>query len=199
MTPIRDAEEHPTLKVSQESAPRAGDQSPTPLLTRNQLQPPADVEHRRGLAEAEEQHGADGEEGGEDGEAHAGGGRHERRVLHEHELLQLAGALLAVLVGVARGPQAELARGLALRVAHPLGGHEGHDADDGVAYREYGPEHADGFGVADVPGGVDLRRVHVLDLGTHLRSWGSVGAVSLPGMCHHGRQDGRRATGASFA
>lgn len=71
-----------------------------------------------------------------------------------------------------------------LQVAEPFRGDERDDADDGVAYGEDTPQHADRLGIADVVGSVHVRGLDVLDLRTHLRTI----AVDLPSMqtrCSH--------------
>lgn len=68
----------------------------------------------------------------------------------------------------APGPQSESPGILVLQVAEPFRGNERDDADDGVAYGEDTPQHADRLGVADVIGRVHVRGLDVLDLRAHL-------------------------------
>lgn len=67
----------------------------------------------------------------------------------------------------ASGPQSESPGVLVLQVAEPLGGDERDDADDGVAYGEDTPQHADRLGIADVIGRVHVRGLDVLDFRPH--------------------------------
>lgn len=119
------------------------------------------------MTEEKQNHGTNGQEGREHGQPHERGGGLEGVRGNAHEVVQPALALLPILIGVADGPQPELSRILTVYVPYPLWCDKRYHPDDRVADREDGPQHADGFGVADVTRRVDLGRVHVLYLGTH--------------------------------
>lgn len=141
---------------------------PTFQITRNELHPGTDVENGRRVAEEEQNHGTNGEERCEDGEAHEDGGRLEGEAGDVHEVVQTAATLLAVLLRVvAHGPQTEFAGIRALDVTDPLGRHERDHPDDGVANGEYRPQDTDRLRITHVTCRVDLRRVHILDLRAH--------------------------------
>lgn len=132
-------------------------------LTADQLHPGANVEHCRRGAEEEHDHGADREKRGDgSGTDECSGRRRPRRVQAGDQILQATGALA---VRSARREQAQFTS--ARRRTDPLGGRESRHHDDGVAHREYRPEYADCPRVACVAGRVHLRRVYVLDPGTH--------------------------------
>lgn len=139
------------------------------------------------MTEEKQQHGTNRQEDSDCGDSHANGRCQEKYVFNFVKLFNAAPASFAGFLGVTGGPQTELGWRIALNVTDPLGGDEGDDPYDGVAYREDGPEHPDRLRVPHVGGGVYLGRFNVLDFRTHHERLGHVKMARVAVNCENHR------------
>lgn len=128
------------------------------------------MKNSRRLAEKEKQHCADGKQCNDHTESNQNCHNLEDETWNRQEIFQLSFADFTAIVKFAELPDSHPSRTVRFQISYPFWSYEDHNADDGEADSEYGPQNTNCLGIPDVVRRVHMPRFHIFDLRTHFKT-----------------------------